>query len=171
MALCVNQSGTWREITTNCVNVSGTWRNIETGCINQSGTWRCYGFYNIASCPLGSNIEGGYLICKTGSGTAWIVAPSSTQVYTTWGNRSNAVSSAESASPCGDWFVPSCSQLVNPGYTCRSYWDSYNPSVAYWSNTQSSATLAWVVVLGSFTTAAAPKTNSYNVRAFRCVNY
>lgn len=43
MPLCVNQSGVWRNITTQCVNQSSTWRRVLTGCINQSGTWRCYG--------------------------------------------------------------------------------------------------------------------------------
>ena len=44
MPLCINQSGTWRNISTQCVNQSGTWRKVLTGCINQSGTWRSFGF-------------------------------------------------------------------------------------------------------------------------------
>lgn len=43
MAICVNQSGTWRTITTQCVNQAGTWRKVVTGCINQASTWRKYG--------------------------------------------------------------------------------------------------------------------------------
>jgi hypothetical protein len=43
MAICINQSGTWRNITVKCVNQAGTWRNVLTGCINQAGTWRRYG--------------------------------------------------------------------------------------------------------------------------------
>jgi hypothetical protein len=43
MALCVNQSGTWRNITTQCVNQSSTWRKVLDSCVNQSGTWRCHG--------------------------------------------------------------------------------------------------------------------------------
>ena len=43
MALCVNQSGTWRNITTQCVNQTSTWRKVLDSCVNQSGTWRCHG--------------------------------------------------------------------------------------------------------------------------------
>jgi len=39
MSLCVNQSGTWRNITTLCINDSGTWTNESTGASDAiSGT-------------------------------------------------------------------------------------------------------------------------------------
>jgi hypothetical protein len=40
--------------------------------------------------------------------------------------------------PC-DWFVPSISQLNNPGYLCRSNWDTF-ASTSYWSSTEFNAT-------------------------------
>lgn len=170
MALCVNQSGTWREITTNCVNVSGTWRNIETGCINQSGTWRCYGFFNIANCPLGSNAEGGYLICKS-SGTAWIVAPSSSEVTRTWYSRNDANTRAQQVSGCSGWFVPSCTQLYSPGYTCRTYWNSYSAD-CYWSDSQGFSFTARLLDFSSGSWLAhRPKHFPHRIRAFRCVTY
>jgi hypothetical protein len=52
MALCINQSGTWRVITTQCINDSGTWRKVVTGCINESGVWRRYGFAIIPTVTL-----------------------------------------------------------------------------------------------------------------------
>jgi hypothetical protein len=43
MALCINQTGTYRRTTSLRVNQSGTYRTIVNGCINQSGTYRCFG--------------------------------------------------------------------------------------------------------------------------------
>jgi hypothetical protein len=42
--------------------------------------------------------------------------------------------------PC-DWFVPSISQLNNPGFVCRTQWDTF-ASASYWSSTEISATNA-----------------------------
>ena len=44
MPLCINQSGTYRNVLTLCVNQSGTYRDIKNGCINQSSTYRRFGF-------------------------------------------------------------------------------------------------------------------------------
>ena len=124
MTLCVNDSGTWREIPTVCVNDSGTWREISTGCINDSGTWREFGFGgDVGNAALGDNIEGGYLICKAG-GTAWIVAPTSTEVKRNWYDRGHAVTTANAEAACGDWFVPNCGQVGAPGYLCDRDWET-----------------------------------------------
>lgn len=169
MALCINQSGTWREITTQCVNDSGTWRKVATGCINQSGSWRCYGFFSPGDCPLGSFIEGGYLICKS-FGSLMIVAPASTEVSRNWYCRDDAVTTAQANAACGDWFVPICAQLQDPGYTCRTYWDSYS-SYAYWSSTEAAVTRAFAVYFSNGTTFGALKPYPGCVRAFRCIAY
>ena len=165
MALCVNQSGTWREITTNCVNVSGTWRNIEIGCINQSGTWRKFGF----DPELGDAYGGGYLICQSG-GVRWVVAPSSSQVSRTWFSRNDAITTAQSVSGCTGWFVPTCGQIQNPGFFCRTYWDSYS-NASYWSISEVSSYIAWHVSLNNGAAGSSYKTTSFCVRAFRCVTY
>ena len=169
MALCVNQSGTWREISTQCVNDSGTWRQVATGCINQSGTWREFGFYNPGNCPLGSNIEGGYLICKSSS-VLWIVAPAATEVSRNWYSRNDANTRAQQVSGCTGWFVPTCGQLQNPGYTCRTYWDSYS-SAYFWSSTESDSFNARSVYFFNGYTTNLNKLNTRCVRAFRCVTY
>ena len=87
--------------------------------------------------PLGqcNSDTGGYLICCS-SGNLWIVAPSSTEVRRTWYCRNDVVTTANSNAACGNWFIPSCAQLKNPGYTCRNNWDSYS-SADTWSNTES----------------------------------
>jgi len=171
MALCVNDSGTWRDITTLCVNDSGTWREVTAGCINQSGTWRCFGMVfgpDIAGASLGDNIAGGYLICKASS-IGWIAAPSSTQVTRTWYGRADAVTQANAAAACGDWFVPNVSQLQNPGSTCRAYWD--NCTHYYWSNSESDSRFACYVYIPSGFSSVTFKGIPVCVRAFRCVAY
>jgi hypothetical protein len=119
---------------------------------------------------LGDTIEGGELICKS-VGTAWILAPSSSQVGRTWYCRNDAVTTAQQVSGCTGWFVPSCSQLQNPGYLCRQYWDSY-ASTCYWSSTEYNSSLAWRVDFTDGVEWVNPdKTGTLCVRAFRCVTY
>lgn len=173
MALCINQSGTWRNIITQCVNQSGTWRNVLTGCINQSGTWRCFGFRP----ALGSAYGGGFLICQS-AGVYWIVAPSTSEVSRTWNCINDAVTTAQQVSGCTGWYVPNCGQLKNPGYTCRTYWNSYSPTFYWSSSPHISPNYSWAV---SMSTGIACGTfgggpygrvgNTFCVRAFRCVTY
>ena len=126
--------------------------------------------------PLGqcNSDTGGYLICCS-SGNLWIVAPYSTQVARQWYSRNDAVTTANANAACGDWFVPTCSQLKNPGWTCRTYWDNYETAFDqhyYWSNTQATGPDAYVVTFsnGSSFQGWKPSSN-YKVRAFRCVSY
>lgn len=118
--------------------------------------------------PPGTAMLGGYLLCKNG-GVAWIVAPSSTEQFGNTGLFATARSCAETVSGCNDWFIPIRSQLSNPGYECRFGWDSYVSSI-YWASDAISPGLGWVNMangaLGSCYT-----TNSYYIRAFRCVTY
>ena len=138
------------------------------------------------ACPAGTTLpDGSRIICKSCGGSAWIVAPCSTQVSATWngtttcsvGNKPcvsdwptlNTALLNNGFNPC-DWFVPSCAQLVNPGYCCRTQWDP--SSACYWSSTECSATLAYFVFFtGGSGTNYSSKTNAFCVRAFRCVTY
>jgi hypothetical protein len=76
-----------------------------------------------------------------------------------------------------DWFVPSISQLQNPGYVCRSRWDSYinTPGFQYWSSTEVSSTNAYTMdsTSGTCTGGSTGQIKSVNatIRAFRCVTY
>ncbi len=119
--------------------------------------------------PLGSSHEGGYLICCS-SGNLWIVAPNSSQVTRTWFSRNDAVSRANAIVSCGDWFVPTRAQLDNPGYVCRTYWDSWD-SDGYWSNTQHSSGIAWGTRFNNGSHLYQNKNQACCVRAFRCVSY
>jgi hypothetical protein len=141
----------------------------------------------IAQCPAGTTLlDGSRIICKAG-GTAWIVAPNCTQVTSQWaGGQYNSTQVGAKCcicewpalntlmlncgfNPC-DWFIPNITQLNNPGYVCRSQWDTF-ASGCYWSSTEVSSTNACGLnfVFGCITSFA--KSNSFCVRAFRCVTY
>jgi hypothetical protein len=140
------------------------------------------------SCPVGTTLpDGSRIICKSGGGSAWIVAPVSTQVSQTW-NGTTTLLVGDKCCICdwatlntallnngfnpGDWFVPSLSQLCNPGYTCRTQWDTFDGGVSnYWSSTEVNSTNACILYFGSGGTSSVGKTNCGYVRAMRCVTY
>jgi hypothetical protein len=121
---------------------------------------------------LGDSYEGGFLICKA-SPLRWVVSPRSAEVSRTWYLRNDANTTAQSISGCTGWFVPTCGQLQNPGYCCRSFWGP-SPcfsSALYWSSTECNAGSACLVYFGLGNANPGTKTNTYCVRAFRCVTY
>jgi len=140
----------------------------------------------IRACPVGTILpDGSSIICKNG-GTAWIVAPSCTQVNgATWNGSTTAClgrpASCISDWPtlnslmlqCGfnpsDWFVPSISEL-QMGYLCRCNWDTFS-SASYWSSTECSSAIAYDVCFTNGGTRNCDKTGSFCVRAFRRVTY
>lgn len=75
---------------------------------------------------LGCNIEGGYVYNVSGR-IAWIIAPSATQVSRNWYCREHAVTCAEGAAACGDWFIPTSTELLK-AVVCYQYWDSITNS-------------------------------------------
>jgi hypothetical protein len=147
----------------------------------------CY-YKAIARCCVVSSAtrDGSRLICKA-NGVAWFVAPSCTQVGSTWaGGQYNSTQVGDKCcicewsgletrliscgfNPC-DWFVPSSTQLQNPGYVCRTNWDSISASF-YWSSTEITATLACGVGYTNGSALGFSKALTCCVRAFRCVTY
>ena len=141
----------------------------------------------ITACPTGTTLpDGSRIICKAG-GTAWIVAPSCTQVGSQWaGGQYNSTLVGNKCcifewpglqsqlANCGfnpsDWFVPSISQLNNPGYICRTQWDTFS-ATTYWSSTETSATGGCFLCFINGNTFGSYKARTYCVRAFRCVTY
>jgi hypothetical protein len=140
----------------------------------------------VSTAPVGSTLpDGSRLICKAG-GTAWIVAPANTQVSQTWNNTTNTLVGNKCCvcdwpTLCtrliscgfnpGDWFVPSEAQLQNPGYVCRTQWDTFS-AACYWASTEivaGAACSVWFV--NGLPNCAGCKSNSFCVRAFRCVTY
>jgi len=129
----------------------------------------CCVHYNagIRCCALGSLVQGGYLYAKHGN-VGWIVACASRQVIRTWATRADAVTVAEASNACGDWFVPSRTDLQY-AHDCKSFWDSFSPA-CYWSSTDS-ATLAWVVDFTNGSLYIRNRSTLNCVRAFRRVFY
>ena len=123
---------------------------------------------------LGASFGGGFLICRAG-GIGWIVSPRSTEVSRNWYAREDANTTAQSVSGCTGWFVPTASQLQNPGYSCRSFWGSPSPcfpSGVVWSSTEATSTHACYVNFNNGNAPNCTKTfGSACVRAFRCVTY
>ena len=134
-------------------------------CIHYNAGLRC--------CALGSLVEGGYLFAKRG-GIGWIVACSSRQVSRSWYFRNDAVTTAQAGNACGDWFVPSRTDLQF-GYDYKSFWDSFSPTF-YWTSTEreSNGVYARIVHLGTSNTLESVSTRKNYiccVRAFRRVCY
>ena len=141
----------------------------------------------VSACPEGTYLpDGSTIICKAG-GTAWIVAPSCTQVSSQWaGGQYNSTQVGDKCCisewsgletqliNCGfnptDWFVPCLQLLQNPGYVCRTNWDSFS-STLYWSSTENSAADAYNVLYTNGNVSNCGKTGALCVRAFRCVTY
>ena len=121
---------------------------------------------------VGDAYEGGYLICASG-GIRWVVAPNTGEVSRNWYCRGHANTRAQQVSGCTGWFVPSIAQLQNPGYVCRTYWDSYSLT-CYWSDSNSGSANAWFVNFANGTADAfngGVKDRGFCVRSFRCVTY
>jgi len=139
----------------------------------------------IPYCPEGTVLpDKSAIICKSG-GTAWIVAPATTQVSQTWnGTTTDLVGDkccvCDWSSLCSalvsagfnptDWFVPCYQLLENPGYVCRTNWDSFS-AFCYWSSTECSATEACGFRYTAGSASSPGKACTYCVRAFRCVTY
>jgi hypothetical protein len=119
---------------------------------------------------LGSSYGGGFLICRA-SPLRWVVSPISAEVSRNWSLLGDANTRAQAVSGCTGWFVPTAPQLQNPGYICRSFWDSWS-NTCYWSSTETNASIGCPVMFGNGgVTGSSFKGYSYCVRAFRCVTY
>jgi hypothetical protein len=135
---------------------------------SQSALINTYNF-TIGQFALGSSFQGGLLICNS-SPTRWVVAPLAGEVSRTWYLRNDANTTAQSVSGCTGWFVPTVSQLQNPGFCCRAYWDSFC-ATNFWSSTELNVCHACLVSFNNGNATNVRKDNTLCVRAFRCVTY
>lgn len=140
----------------------------------------------VAACPAGTTLPDGSRIISKAGGTAYIVAPSCTQVGSQWaGGQYNSTAVGSKCcicewpglntlliqcgfNPC-DWCVPSQGFLYI-GYLCRANWDTFS-SACYWSSTEASSTNACLVPFFNGLQYSTPKTDTLCVRAFRSVTY
>jgi len=152
-------------------NLTNVFVVIDAGAfigISGNAIINTYSFTTDPVPPLGDPYEGGFLICCA-SPTRWVVAPNTSEVSRTWYERNDANTRAQQVSGCTGWFVPTVTQLQNPGYTCRTFWDSFS-STSYWSSTEVNSSFACFVDFYGIARIF-NKTYTYCVRAFRCVTY
>ena len=162
-------------IPSTAIGVGGSTSPAGFAGLNTTGA-NSYSFTTEVFVP-GASYEGGFLICKA-SPLRWVVSPYSAEVSRTWYLRNDANTTAQSVSGCTGWFVPTISQLQNPGLICRSFWGPSPCSswpTCYWTScpitnpaphlTQLAAT---IYINGCVNR---DKTNTNCVRAFRCVTY
>jgi hypothetical protein len=124
----------------------------------------------VADLGVGNTPDLGGIIIRKESGVAWIVSPNQAEVSRSWTNRNDANTVAQSCTGCTGWFVPTFTQLQNPGYLAREYWGGYS-STNYWSSTESNASRAVGVNFASGSSDIANKSDAFCVRAFRCVTF
>ena len=131
----------------------------------------------VAATALGTGIGGGFLICKAG-GIGWIVSPISAEVSRSFGSINDSNTTAQAASGLTGWFVPTASQLQNPGYLCRSFWgpSPCYSNYCYWSSSTGSggrgcyvSMVDGVAYFNPF--GIGPNQSVMCARAFRCVTY
>ena len=124
--------------------------------------------FTVGTIPaLGQSYASGNLICKA-SNNLWIVAPISTEVGASQATTYNAVLCAVSVTGVTGWFVPTLSQLQNPGYTCKTYWDVEPTSWYRACDAAGGVNMANGYTRGGFGYDA---NNVWCTRAFRCVIY
>ena len=153
---------------------AGCFRNSDGDVASGNAIINTYNFTTETDIPpLGGSYEGGYLICCSG-GNLWIVAPSSVEVKRSWWQRSHAATRANSVYACGDWFVPTLQMMQNPGYQCRTYWDSVTEPAWYWGNNTDyghHGVGAKSIYMSNGGLAGDNKNTNYWIRSFRCVSY
>jgi len=156
-------------ITTFVVIDAGAFSGLTTTSVND--IINTYSF-TTASISLGSSYEGGYLICGA-SPLRWVVSPYSAEVSRCWALIDDANTRAQAVSGCTGWFVPTLTQLQNPGYLCRSFWgpSPCYSSGFYWSSKAPIQGNGPGVYMPSGNVAYNNQGVGFCARSFRCVTY
>lgn len=81
-----------------------------------------------------TDLKGFFICCGPGT-VKWFVAPSCTQVTRVSSSKTDAVTLANFCMGSCGWFVPTFAQAQDPGYCCRTYWDTVDTSDGYWTST------------------------------------
>ena len=89
------------------------------------GVWRAsesrLGVVNGCKAPI---VDYGGIYIFNDAGNKWILAPFATeQCACCWACSPRAVTNANSAIPCGDWFLPNCSAVEKIVAGTSTYWD------------------------------------------------
>jgi hypothetical protein len=131
---------------------------------------------NWSACAVGCTVRGGGNVFYKSGGIIWIVAPSTTQVCTTWpmgycnGDSGATPNQAQRITGRSGWFIPDLGMLQT-AYSCRTYWDTYS-TACYWSSAETiSGFTAFRVNFTGGSSSGGSKNNDYCVRPFRVVCY
>ena len=128
-----------------------------------------------SGCNVGCAVRGGGNVFYKQSGIIWIVAPSTVQTVSTWpmgfcnGDSGDTPNKAQRITGRSGWFVPDIGML-QCGYACRTYWDSFSNS-NYWSSTECGSSGAYYVTFNFGCTMCNLKCGIRCVRPFRVVCY
>jgi hypothetical protein len=123
----------------------------------------------IETASVGDILEDGSIVLQKENGLALLVAPKSTEVKASWSKEFSEVFQAlksQGFNP-SQWSVPTQEQLI---LAYRNVPNEFS-STRYWSSTENSATCACYVYFNNGCAYINFKTNTYCVRAFRCVTY
>jgi hypothetical protein len=123
----------------------------------------------IENASVGDTLEDGSIVLQKSNGLALLVAPKVTEVKATWSKDFPEVFQKlkEQGFNPSQWFVPTKEQLQLAYNTIR---DEFS-GACYWSSTVFSASNACSQSFTNGLISTFSKTNSYRVRAFRCVTY
>jgi hypothetical protein len=123
----------------------------------------------IENASVGDVLDDGSIVLKKENGLALLVAPKVTEVEATWSKDFPEVFQQlkEQGFNPSQWFVPTKEQLVIAYKTIPNEFSG----ACYWSSTEYNATFACIQGFNGGSIFTNSKTNSYRVRAFRCVTY
>ena len=123
----------------------------------------------IENASVGDTLEDGSIVLQKSNGLALLVAPQSTEVQLSWSQEfSDAFFElkGQGFNP-SQWFIPTKEQLKLAYNTIPGSFSS----TFYWSSTEHNATNACIVYFNFGITYNHLKSNTFCVRAFRCVTY
>jgi hypothetical protein len=130
---------------------------------------------NWSACAVGCTVRGGGNVFYKSGGIIWIVAPSTTQVNSTWpmgycnGDSGSTPNQAQRITGRSGWFIPDLGMLQT-AFSCRTYWDTYSADV-YWSSRENNTYNAFHVYFSFGVATFSDKISFRCVRPFRVVCY
>jgi hypothetical protein len=143
-------------------------QNLETKLQEFREQLNTYKAVTIETAGVGDTLGDGSIVLKKENGLALLVAPKNTEVRTTWSQEFSEVFQKLKSNGFNpsQWFVPSIEQLK---LAYRNVPNDFS-STGYWSSTEGTA-FAYGVPVNFGVAYYAPKSNTYCVRAFRCITY
>jgi hypothetical protein len=141
--------------------------------ISESGSLK----YNFTTeDPIGKELDGGTIICKTNDDHYWVASPEQSELYCSWDERQKAVSLAEELTSTTGWVIPSHSEFRNPISFNLDKWhnhleDDDKICDTYWTNTENNFSSAYSINISKNIPYINNKEYFKKVRSFKKVSY